>query len=126
MSVNPLGEKVPSPSKYDPGILYPIPRWPARSLLDIDKKLLMYGLDHWHAYELSWLDERGKPQVAVGEFFFNADSENIVESKSLKLYLNSLNQERFPNREALAGVISNDLSALSKSRVSVNTLGLGQ
>lgn len=126
MSVNPLGEKVPSPSKYDPGILYPIPRWPARSLLDIDKKLLMYGLDHWHAYELSWLDERGKPQVAIGEFFFNADSENIVESKSLKLYLNSFNQERFASREALGGVISNDLSALSKSRVTVNIMGIGQ
>ncbi|CAN0493946.1 MAG: NADPH-dependent 7-cyano-7-deazaguanine reductase QueF [Pseudohongiellaceae bacterium] len=126
MSVNPLGENVPSPSKYDPGILYPIPRWPARSLLDIDKKLPMHGLDHWHAYELSWLDTRGKPQVAIGEFFFNASSENIVESKSLKLYLNSLNQERFESREALAGIISNDLSALSKSRVTVEVIGLGQ
>lgn len=126
MSVNPLGENIPSPSKYDPGILYPIPRWPARSLLDIDKKLLMYGLDHWHAYELSWLDSSGKPQVAIGELFFNADSENIVESKSLKLYLNSLNQERFESRAALAGIISNDLSALSKSRVSVEIMSLGQ
>lgn len=126
MSVNPLGENVPSPSKYDPGILYPIPRWPARSLLDIDKKLPMHGLDHWHAYELSWLDTRGKPQVAIGEFFFNASSENIVESKSLKLYLNSLNQERFESREALAGIISNDLSALSKSRVTVELMSLGQ
>lgn len=126
MSVNPLGEKIPSPSKYDPGILYPIPRWPARSLLDIDKKLLMYGIDHWHAYELSWLDEKGKPQVAVGEFFFNADSENIVESKSLKLYLNSFNQEKFPDKEKLAAIISNDLSAVSKSEVKVQLLNLGQ
>ncbi|MCI5105746.1 MAG: NADPH-dependent 7-cyano-7-deazaguanine reductase QueF [Pseudomonadales bacterium] len=126
MSVNPLGEKVPSPSKYDPGILYPIPRWPARSLLDIDKKLLMYGIDHWHAYELSWLNEKGKPEVALGEFFFNADSENIVESKSLKLYLNSFNQERFESREKLAGIIANDLSAVSKSRVTVELQSLGQ
>ena len=126
MTGNPLGEQIPSPSKYDPGILYPIPRWPARSLLDIDKKLLMYGLDHWHAYELSWLNEKGKPQVAVGEFYFNADSENIVESKSLKLYLNSFNQERFPTRDALAEVIANDLSAVSKSQVRVDLRGLGQ
>lgn len=126
MSVNPLGEKIPSPSKYDPGILYPIPRWPARSLLDIDKKLLMYGLDHWHAYEISWLNEKGKPEVAVGEFYFNADSENIVESKSLKLYLNSFNQERFANRDRLQGIIENDLSAVSKSSVTVFLRPLGQ
>ncbi|MEQ9210126.1 MAG: NADPH-dependent 7-cyano-7-deazaguanine reductase QueF, partial [Pseudomonadales bacterium] len=80
MSENPLGEKVPQPSKYDPSILYPIPRWPARSLLDIDKKLRMFGFDHWHAYELGWLDDSGKPRVATGEFFFDSDSENIVES----------------------------------------------
>lgn len=126
MAGNPLGENIPSPSKYDPGILYPIPRWPARSLLDIDKKLLMYGIDHWHAYELSWLNDKGKPEVAVGEFFFNGDSENIVESKSLKLYLNSFNQEKFASRDALAEIIENDLSAVSKSRVTVRLQNLGQ
>lgn len=119
MSGNPLGENVPSPSRYDPGILYPIPRWAARSLLDIDKKLPMHGIDHWHAYELSWLSPNGKPQVAIGEFFFNSDSENIVESKSLKLYLNSFNAERFESADALAAVIGNDLSAVSKSSVTV-------
>ncbi len=122
MSGNPLGENVPSPSKYDPGILYAIPRWAARSLLDIDKKIPMHGIDHWHAYELSWLNEKGKPQVAVGEFFFDADSENIVESKSLKLYLNSFNQERFASREQLGEIIKNDLSAVSKSGVRVRLL----
>jgi len=119
MTGNPLGEKIPNPSKYDPGILYAIPRWAARSLLDIDKKLRMYGIDHWHAYELSWLNSHGKPQVALGEFFFNSDSENIVESKSLKLYLNSLNQERFEDRKAIAAIIGNDLSAISRSAVRV-------
>lgn len=119
MADNPLGESIPSPSKYDPGILYPIPRWPARSLLDIDKKIPMHGFDHWHAYELSWLNQKGKPLVAVAEFFFNADSENIVESKSLKLYLNSFNQEQFEDSQKISGIISNDLSALSKSEVKV-------
>lgn len=119
MSGNPLGEKIPNPSKYDPGILYAIPRWAARSLLDIDKKLRLYGIDHWHAYEISWLNSRGKPQIALGEFFFNSDSENIVESKSLKLYLNSLNQERFEDRQAITAIIENDLSAVSRSTVKV-------
>ena len=120
MSDQLLGEKIPIPSKYDPGILYPIPRWAARSLLDIDKKLLMYGLDHWHAYELSWLNGRGKPQVAIGEFYFSSDSENIVESKSLKFYLYSFNREQFDCAEKLAAIISNDLSAVSKSEVQVS------
>jgi 7-cyano-7-deazaguanine reductase len=119
MSKNPLGENISSPTKYGPGILYPIPRRAGRSLLDIDKNLLMYGLDHWHAYELSWLDFNGKPQVAMAELFFDSDSENIVESKSLKLYLNSLNQEKFANQEILRGVISNDLSSLCRSQVKV-------
>lgn len=119
MSDNPLGEKTRNPVKYDPTILYPIPRWPARSLLDIDKKIQMYGLDHWHAYELSWLGDDGKPQVALGEFFFNSESENIVESKSLKLYLNSLNQERYRTQQEVAEVITRDLSATSRSEVKV-------
>lgn len=120
MSDNPLGETIPNPSQYDPGILYPIPRWAARSLLDIDKKLRMYGLDHWHGYELSWLNQRGKPQVAIGEFYFSCASENIVESKSLKFYLHSFNRERFDSVEKLAAIISNDLSAVSKSEVKVS------
>ncbi len=126
MTDNPLGETIPSPSKYDPGILYPIPRWPARSLLDIDKKIPMHGFDHWHAYELSWLNRKGKPIVAVAEFFFDADSENIVESKSLKLYLNSLSQEKFASSTELTDVISNDLSAVSKSEVKVSVHGVEQ
>lgn len=123
MATNPLGESIPSPSKYDPGILYPISRWAARSLLDIDKKIQMHGLDHWHAYELSWLNQNGKPLVAVAEFFFDADSENIVESKSLKLYLNSFSQEKFSSSLAISEVIANDLSALSKSEVKVSITG---
>lgn len=124
MSTNPLGESIPSPSKYDPGILYPIPRWSARSLLDIDKKLRMYGFDHWRAYELSWLNPKGKPIVAMGEFYFDLDSDNIVESKSLKLYLNSLNQEKFNDSGEVTAVIANDLSALSKSEVKILIHGL--
>lgn len=119
MSGNPLGESIPNPSKYDPGILYPIPRCSARSLLGIEKKLRMFGFDHWRSYELSWLNSKGKPIVAIAEIFFDVDSENIVESKSLKLYLNSLNEERFPDSKAVAEVIANDLLAASKSEVRI-------
>ena len=119
MTDNPLGSQTEHPKKYQPDVLYPIPRWASRSLLDIDKKILMYGLDHWQAYELSWLNSSGKPQVAIGEFYFNCESENIVESKSLKLYLNSLNQERYDDWEAVRSLIERDLSKISRSEVKV-------
>ncbi len=116
---NPLGGETSYPETYSPEVLYPIPRWPARSLLDIDKKIRMYGLDHWQAYELSWLTSKGKPEVAIAEFFVNCESENIVESKSLKLYLNSFNQERFDTVEKVIDVICRDLSQVTKSEVKV-------
>ena len=119
MTENPLGSQTEHPKKYQPDVLYPIPRWASRSLLDIEQKVLMYGLDHWQAYELSWLNVRGKPEVAIGEFYFNSESENIVESKSLKLYLNSLNQERYKSAEAVRSIIEQDLSAISRSEVKV-------
>jgi len=119
MADNPLGENSVYPNRYDASVLYPIPRWPARSLLDIDKKILMYGIDHWHAYELSWLEKDGRPRAAIAEFFFNSNSENIVESKSLKLYLNSLNSECYANPNEVAELVTRDLSAVSKSEVKV-------
>ena len=119
MTDNPLGSQTEHPKHYQPDVLYPIPRWASRSLLDIDKKIRMFGLDHWQAYELSWLNSTGKPQVAIGEFYFNSESENIVESKSLKLYLNSLNQERYKNSETVKSLIEQDLSRVSRSEVKV-------
>ncbi|MCY4358438.1 MAG: NADPH-dependent 7-cyano-7-deazaguanine reductase QueF [Gammaproteobacteria bacterium] len=120
MTGNPLGETIAAPEHYDPGILYPIARSSARQTLGIDNNLPMYGFDHWHAFELSWLNSQGKPEVAVAEFFFDADSEYIVESKSLKLYLNSLNQERLEGKNQLASMLGRDLSAISKSQVKVH------
>ncbi|MCY4266117.1 MAG: NADPH-dependent 7-cyano-7-deazaguanine reductase QueF [Gammaproteobacteria bacterium] len=120
MTGNPLGETIAAPEHYDPGILYPIARTSARQALGIDNNLPMYGFDHWHAFELSWLNSQGKPEVAVAEFFFDADSENIVESKSLKLYLNSFNQERLEGKNQLTSMLDKDLSAVSKSQVKVH------
>ncbi len=126
MAENLLGSQAENPQQYQPDILYPIPRRANRYLLDIDKKILLYGVDHWRAYELSWLNNKGKPQVAVAEFFFNAESENIVESKSLKLYLNSLNQERYESVETVRQLLAKDLSSISLSEVKVDIHFLGE
>src|SRR5690606_37966211 len=90
---SPLGRKVEEPSRYDPSLLYPIARSETRSGMDLPAP--GHGADIWNAYELSWLDAKGKPVVAMGRFVFPADSPNLIESKSLKLYLNSYNEERF-------------------------------
>ena len=119
MSENPLGEKTKYPLAYDPGLLFPIPRSPARSSLDIENNMIMHGIDHWRAYEISWLDQTEKPQVAVGEFFFDSESEYIIESKSLKLYLNSLNDEPHENVCEIIEKITKDLSKVSCSDVKV-------
>ncbi|TYT26533.1 NADPH-dependent 7-cyano-7-deazaguanine reductase QueF [Luteimonas viscosa] len=107
---SPLGREVAYPAHYDPSLLFPIPRAPARGELGIGEALPFAGHDRWHAYELSWLDGRGKPQAATATITVPATSPNLVESKSLKLYLNSLNSTRFDTAEALSSRIAEDLS----------------
>ena len=119
MTDNPLGTGIPAPDSYDPAVLYPIARQPARSRLGLDATIPLHGFDHWRAYELSWLNRKGKPMVAVAEFVFAADSVNLVESKSLKLYLNSLNQQKFTDSGAVSTLVGKDLSSLCKSEVKV-------
>ena len=119
MNKSPLGEKSELPDKYDPEILFPIPRWPSRSLLDIDKKIPLHGFDYWHAYELSWLNSNRKPEVGIGKFFFDASSENMVESKSVKLYLHSLSNECFKHSQEIAAVVAKDLTVVTRSEVIV-------
>ena len=85
-----LGRATVYPAHYDPGLLFPIPRAQGRAALGLaDNGLPFTGHDRWHAYELAWLDARGKPVVDVATFLVPADSPNLVESKSLKLYLSS-------------------------------------
>ena len=97
------------PSEYSPQLLRPIPRGEARRRLGIADTLPFSGEDIWNAYELSWLDPNGKPVVATGEFRFPAESPHIVESKSLKLYLNSLHASRHESAEAVRRTIADDL-----------------
>lgn len=120
MTKNPLGRHTQYPGRYDPGLLFPIARSQNRAKLGITKDGLPFrGYDSWRAYELSWLNKQGKPIVAAGEFIVPSSSEFMIESKSLKLYLNSLNQMAFSSAEEVQGVIARDLSITAQSPVIV-------
>lgn len=124
MNHNPLGRQTDYVSVYAPQLLFPIPRAESRELLGIGDTLPFYGVDIWTGYELSWLDALGKPVVAIAEFFIPCASEFIVESKSFKLYLNSLNQTRFENAAEVEVLIAKDLSATTNAEVRVNLIPL--
>jgi 7-cyano-7-deazaguanine reductase len=108
---SPLGKPSAYKTEYDPSLLFPIARQGKRDELGITGTLPFFGIDIWNAYELSWLNLRGKPQVAIATITVPADSPNIVESKSFKLYLNSFNQTRLAGTEALLNLLRADLSA---------------
>lgn len=117
---SPLGREVAYPSAYDAGLLHPIPRTHGRTAIGIGGGALPFvGHDRWHAYELSWLDGRGKPRVATASLEVPADSPNLVESKSLKLYLNSLNASRFSDDAEVRARLAADLSAAAGAQVTV-------
>lgn len=121
----PLGRDSAYPEHYDAGLLYPIPRAANRAPLGIAEEALPFvGEDEWHAFELSWLNARGKPVVAVARFRLPADSPNLIESKSWKLYLNSFNQTRLENREALIATLEADLAAAAGAPVTVELFGV--
>lgn len=119
MTLNPLGRQTDYISTYAPELLFPIARIESRRALGIVQQLPFYGQDLWTGYELSWLNKRGKPQVAVAEFVIPCDSEFIIESKSFKLYLNSLNQTRFGNLDEVRAILTRDLSAAAAAEVNV-------
>ena len=111
-----LGKTSAYQTQYDPSLIFPIPRAEKRAeigLKIVDGKAInlpFFGMDLWNAYEVSWLNMRGKPQVAIISVFAPADSPNIVESKSFKLYLNSFNQTKLAGTDALLSLLQTDLS----------------
>jgi 7-cyano-7-deazaguanine reductase len=107
---SPLGKTAAYQTTYAPELLFPIPRQQKRDELQLTGRLPFFGVDIWNAYELSWLNMRGKPQVAIATITAPADSPNIIESKSFKLYLNSFNQTRLANTDALLALLREDLS----------------
>lgn len=108
----PLGKHTEYISQYDKSLIFPISRADNRAKLGITEQdsLPFTGLDIWTGYELSWLNEKGKPEVAIAEFVIPAEAKNIVESKSFKLYLNSFNQTKVANRDELQRLLQADLS----------------
>lgn len=120
---NILGKPTDYISVYSPQLLFPIARHQARSTLNLENPTFN-GADRWTAYELSWLNLKGKPQAAIGEFTFSCHSPNLIESKSFKLYLNSLNQTRFVDMEALKKTLERDLSEIAEGTVNVHLFSL--
>ncbi|MCB5161858.1 NADPH-dependent 7-cyano-7-deazaguanine reductase QueF [Marinomonas algarum] len=120
MGFLPLGQQTDYVSEYDAGLLYPIARVDKWSEMGIaSERLPFYGEDIWNAYELSWLNVKGKPIVAIAEFRLPCDSPNIIESKSFKLYLNSLNQMRYESAEEVQALLEKDLSDAAGAPVTV-------
>ncbi|MDX5446134.1 MAG: NADPH-dependent 7-cyano-7-deazaguanine reductase QueF [Zoogloeaceae bacterium] len=120
VTASPLGKVVTYRDTYAPDLLFPIPRQSKRDELGLQAAALPFiGEDVWNAYELSWLNPRGKPVVALGRFTVPASSPRLVESKSLKLYLNSFNQTVFASLEVARATIERDLSAAAGAPVEV-------
>ncbi|WP_265944158.1 NADPH-dependent 7-cyano-7-deazaguanine reductase QueF [Dechloromonas sp. A34] len=125
--LSPLGKPTEYRADYAPELLYPIPRQLKRDELGITTEALPFvGEDLWNAYELSWLNAKGKPVVAVGTLRVPADSPCLIESKSLKLYFNSLNQTAFADSGAVVATLTSDLSAAAGAPVAVELQALGQ
>ena len=106
-----LGKASAYIDRYDPSLLYPLPRAAKRQEIGITGRIPFLGADLWTAFELSWLNPRGKPQVAIAHITIPAESTHIVESKSFKLYLNSFNQSVFESADAVRDRIRADISA---------------
>lgn len=123
---SPLGKQSAYIAEYDPSLLFPIERKAKRDEIGIGSELPFEGVDIWNAYEVSWLNEKGKPVVAMAEFFIPADSPCLIESKSFKLYLNSYNQTRLHGVSEAAGRMRQDLSAAAGADVRVTLVPLGQ
>lgn len=114
-----LGQKTEYANQYDPSLLQPVPRSLNRDDLNLGQDLPFVGCDIWTLYELSWLNDKGLPQVAIGEVSIPATSANLIESKSFKLYLNSFNQTRFSGWDDVEKRLIEDLSACAGETVDV-------
>jgi 7-cyano-7-deazaguanine reductase len=120
---SPLGKPSAYADQYDASLLFPIARAGKRSEIGITGTPPFFGADMWTAFELSWLNQRGKPQVALAHLTVPCESPSIVESKSLKLYLNSFNNTRFTDAREVRERIRADVSAAVGAGIGIKTLG---
>ncbi len=114
-----LGKETDYDNDYNPNLLCPLLRAEGRQQLGLVANLPFQGVDIWHNYEASWLNAKGKPQVAIVQMFFSAESPYLIESKSLKLYFNSLNFKRFNSVCDVVELLVKDLSKASASPVKI-------
>ncbi|MFD2179275.1 NADPH-dependent 7-cyano-7-deazaguanine reductase QueF [Veronia pacifica] len=121
-----LGQQTEYKEQYAPELLQPVPRSLNREELELKDVLPFTGYDIWSLYELSWLNDKGLPQVALGEVRLPASSPNLIESKSFKLYLNSFNQTRFSSWQDVVEALAKDLSACAGAEVDVTVLPLDE
>ncbi len=115
-----LGKDVKYKDFYDNSLLFPIKRSLNRNKIIIQSELPFNGYDLWNCYELSWLNLKGKPEVRILHFVISANSEYLIESKSIKLYLNSFNNTKFTNEIQVFDLITKDLSSVSGLSVEVS------
>ncbi|MDH2068130.1 NADPH-dependent 7-cyano-7-deazaguanine reductase QueF [Pantoea sp. GD03673] len=122
-----LGKPTAYHDQYDNSLLQSVPRSLNREPLGLFPDSLPFtGSDIWTLYELSWLNSKGLPQVAVGEVVLDAQSRNLIESKSFKLYLNSFNQTRFADWGEVRQTLERDLSACAEGEVRVALFRLSE
>lgn len=115
-----LGQQTKYAEKYDRTLLQPVPRHLNRDMLNITTtQPFTIGADIWTAYEISWLNPKGVPQVAIADVSIDFRSENLIESKSFKLYLNSFNQTQFANFDEVQQILQQDLQDCAKGEVKV-------
>ena len=120
-----LGQQSEYDNKYNPERLFAIPRAPKRKEINLNPVTLpFYGFDCWNHYEVSWLNPKGKPMVALAVITYDCHSPFIVESKSLKLYFNSFNNNIFPDAKTVEQTISRDLGSCIDGEVTVTVTPL--
>ena len=115
----PLGKVSTYVSEYTPNVLFPLARKSKRDEIGVSDVLPFYGHDMWHGYEISWLNPKGKPQVAIMQCRIACESINIIESKSFKLYVNSFNNTKFCSKEAVQQCMQQDLMDAAQGDVAV-------
>ncbi len=122
-----LGKRSAAVSQYTPSLLFPIDRSRVRAQLGVRaEELPFFGADLWTAWELTWLDRDGKPEVGVLQVRVPCESRAIVESKSLKLYLGSFAQTPFASAYDVVRTLESDLSVTVGAQVVVDLLSLNQ
>ena|SRR3990167_3983190 len=117
-----LGKKAEYDPHYNPEKLFPIPRKLNRDKIGVPHQLPFFGCDIWNHYEVSWLNEQGKPIVAIAQIIYGCESENIIESKSMKLYFNSFNNTKIKDITTLELTIKNDLENRLNASVGIKII----